>query len=137
IIAGSGELMNLKECYTPEQVNRWNKAKNSDKTVMIRSSQEVNDKNSRPRSATTTWKFSIQNTRDVAWAASRAFVQDAARINLPHGKKSLAISVYPVESIKKDGWQRSTEMVKASIEHYSEKWFPFPYPAATNVAGVV
>src|SRR5690606_5094072 len=59
IIVGSGELMNLKECYTPEQVNRWNKAKNSDKTVMIRSSQEVNDKNSRPRSATTTWKFSI------------------------------------------------------------------------------
>jgi hypothetical protein len=28
-------------------------------------------------------------------------------------------------------------MVKASIEHYSAKWFPYPYPAATNVAGVV
>jgi hypothetical protein len=79
----------------------------------------------------------MQNSRDVAWAASKAFVQDAAKINLPGGKKSMAISVYPVESIGKDGWQRSTEFVKASIEHYSAKWFEYPYPAATNVAGIV
>jgi aminopeptidase N len=45
--------------------------------------------------------------------------------------------VYPVESIKENGWQRSTEMVKASIEHYSSKWFEFPYPVATNVASNV
>jgi hypothetical protein len=49
----------------------------------------------------------------------------------------MAISAYPVESIKKNGWQRSTEFVKGSIEHYSTKWFEFPYPAATNVAGIV
>ncbi len=137
IVVGSGELQNPQECYTPEQMSRWNTAKNSDKTVVIRGDKEVNDRNSRPKTANTTWKFKIQNTRDVAWAASRSFVQDAAKINLPSGKKSMAISVYPVESIKKDGWQRSTEMVKASIEHYSKKWFEFPYPAATNVAGVV
>jgi len=137
IIVGSGELVNPQECYTAEQMKRWEAAKNSDKTVIIRSDKEVNDPNSRPKQATTTWKFKIQNTRDVAWAASKAFVQDAAKINLPSGKKCLAISVYPVESIKKDGWQRSTEFTKASIEHYSSKWFEYPYPAATNVAGIV
>jgi aminopeptidase N len=42
-----------------------------------------------------------------------------------------------VESIVKNGWQRSTEFTKASIEHYSNKWFEYPYPAATNVAGIV
>jgi aminopeptidase N len=47
------------------------------------------------------------------------------------------MSAYPVESIKKDGWQRSTEMVKGSVEHYSKTWFEYPYPVATNVAGVV
>ena len=137
IIVGSGELLNPQDCYTPEQMKRWEAAKNSDKTVAIRSDKEVNDPTSRPRQANCTWKFRINNTRDVAWAASKAFVQDAAKINLPSGKKSLAISVYPVESIKKDGWQRSTEMVKGSIEHYSKKWFEYPYPAATNVAGIV
>jgi hypothetical protein len=49
----------------------------------------------------------------------------------------MAVSVYPVESITKNGWQRSTEMVKGSIEYNSNKWFEFPYPCATNVAGIV
>jgi aminopeptidase N len=73
----------------------------------------------------------------VAWAASKAFILDAARINLPSGKKCMAMSAYPAESIKEKGWQLSTEMVKGSIEHYSAKWFEYPYAAAVNVAGVV
>ena len=137
IIVGSGELQNEKDVLTPAQLSRLTSARNSDKTVMLRSAEEVKDPKSRPSGANLTWKFKIQNTRDVAWAASKAFVWDAARINLPSGKKSLAMSAYPVESIKKDGWQRSTEMVKASIEHYSKKWYEYPYPAAVNVAGVV
>ena len=137
IIVGSGELLNPQECLTAEQQKRWNEAKSSDKTVMLRSGKEVNDPDSRPKQATCTWKFKIQNARDVAWGASKAFVWDAAKINLPSGKKSMAISAYPVESIVKNGWQRSTEMVKGSIEYYSNKWFEFPYPAATNVAGIV
>ena len=136
VIAGSGELVNEKEVLTPVQQTRLAEARNSDKTVMLRTSAEVTDARSRP-SGTATWRFRMQNTRDVAWAASRAFVWDAARINLPSGKKALAMSVYPVESIKKDGWQRSTEMVKASIEHYSRLWYEYPYPVATNVAGIV
>lgn len=137
IVVGSGELQNPQECLTTEQIKRWNEAKNSDKTVMIRSDKEVTDPNSRPKQANCTWKFKIQNARDVAWAASKAFVWDAARMNLPSGKKSIAASVYPVESIKKDGWQRSTEMVKGSIEYNSKTWYEFPYPVATNVAGIV
>lgn len=137
IVVGSGELTNPQECLTAEQVKRWHEAKASDKTVILRSAKEVIDRSSRPAKALSTWKFRIENTRDVAWAASKAFVWDAARINLPGGKKSMAMSVYPVESIKKDGWQRSTEFVKASIEHYSKRWFEYPYPAAVNVAGIV
>jgi hypothetical protein len=137
IVVGSGELQNEKDVLTPTQISRLASARNSDKTVVIRSKDEIKDSKSRPSGGNITWRFKIQNTRDVAWAASKAFVWDAARINLPGGEKSLAMSAYPVESIKKDGWQRSTEMVKGSIEHYSGKWFEFPYPVATNVAGIV
>ena len=140
IVAGSGELQNPQECFTSGQNKRYNDAKNSDKTIVIRSDKDVTDKNEPLKKTTSTWKFKIQNARDVAWAASKAFILDAARINLPSGKKSLAISAYPVESTKdKKGndWRRSTEMVKGAIEHYSNKWFEFPYPAATNIAGIV
>lgn len=138
IVVGSGELLNPQDCYTPEQMKRWEAAAVSDKTVAIRSEKEVKDKNSRPKTANCTWRFFVKNTRDAAWAASKAFVQDAASIQLPDpAKKCMAISVYPVESITKNGWQRSTEFVKASIEFYSKTYFEFPYPAATNVAGIV
>lgn len=137
IVVGSGELQNERDVLTATQQKRLSEARSSDKTVVLRSAEEVTDPKSRPSGANLTWTFKIQNARDVAWAASRAFVWDAARINLPSGKKALAMSAYPAESIKRDGWQRSTEMVKASIEHYSSQWFEYPYPVATNVAGIV
>lgn len=137
MVVGSGELLNPKECYTPLQQKRWEQAAASNTTVMIRSAAEVNDPASRPAAAMLTWKFKISNARDAAWAASKAFVIDAAKIELPSSKRSMAISAYPEESIGKNGWQRSTEMIKGSIEYYSKKWFEFPYPAATNVAGTV
>lgn len=140
IVVGSGELTNPQECLTAEQLKRWNEAKNSDKTVMIRTADEVNNPSSRPGNPFTTWKFKCINTRDVAWAASTSFIWDAARINLPSGKKIMAVSVYAKESAaRKDGndWRRSTEFTKASIEFYSNYLFEFPYPAATNVAGIV
>ncbi|NUY82290.1 M1 family metallopeptidase [Flavobacterium sp. MAH-1] len=138
IVVCSGELLNANEVYTADQVKRWNQAKTSDKTVSIRSAAEVTSANSRPSGKTNlTWHYAIKNARDVAWASSASFIIDAARINLPSGKKSLAISAYPEESDGQKAWARSTEYVKACIEHYSQKWFEFPYPAATNVAGVV
>lgn len=137
IVVGSGELLNPKECYTVTQQKRWEQAAASNTTVTIRSAAEVKETTSRPTAANLTWKFKISNARDAAWAASKAFIIDAAKIDLPSGKKSLAISAYPEESIGKNGWQRSTEMVKGSIEYYSKKWFEYPYPAATNVAGIV
>lgn len=140
IVVGSGELLNPQDCFTADQLKRYNEAKGSDKTVVIRSEKDITAKSAQPKKGNSTWKFKIQNTRDVAWGASKAFILDAAKINLPSGKKSLAVSAYPVESTKdKKGndWRRSTEMVKGSIEHYSGKWFEFPYPAATNVAGIV
>jgi aminopeptidase N len=137
IVVGSGELINQKDCFTADQIKRWEKAAASDQTVTIRGANEIGDRTSRPATANTTWRFKIQNTRDVAWAASKAFILDAAKINLPSGKKCMAMSAYPAESIKEKGWQLSTEMVKGSIEHYSSKWFEYPYAAAVNVAGIV
>ena len=136
IVVCSGELLNPTEVYTSEQLKRWEAAKNSEKTVMIRKSDEVTNANSRPAGKSSlTWKFKITNSRDVAWASSASFIVDAARINLPSGKKSIAISAYPEESAGNDAWGRATEYTKSSIENYSKRWFEFPYPAATNVAG--
>jgi hypothetical protein len=137
IVVGSGELVNPQDVYTPEQQQRWKAAAQSDKTVIIRSAAEVTNPDSRPKGKQElTWNFKLKNARDAAWASSAAFIIDAARMNLPSGKKSMAISAYPVESDGKEAWGRSTEYTKASNEFNSKKWFEFPYPAATNVASI-
>ena len=138
IVVCSGELLNPLETYTLDQLDRWAQAESSDETVMIRRPEEIKDPSTRPSGKKmTTWRFKIENARDVAWASSAAFVLDAARINLPSGKTSMAISAYPIESHGGNAWERSTEYTKASVEHYSERWFEYPYPTAINVAGNV
>ncbi len=138
IVFASGELLNPQEVYTPTQLKRWAEAANSEKTVIIRSATEVTDPASRPAGKKTlTWHFKINNARDASWASSASFIVDAAKMDLPSGKKSIAISAYPVESDGNDAWSRSTEYVKKSIEYNSAQWFEFPYPAATAVAGIV
>ncbi len=134
IVVCSGELQNPTDVLTPTQIKRLDDAKKSDQTVMIRTADEVTDPSSRPTANTLTWHYKMFNARDVAWASSKAFIWDAARINLPSGKTSLAMSVYPIEAEGKSKWSRSTEYIKASIENYSKRWFEFPYPVATNVA---
>ena len=137
IIVGSGQLQNPSEVLTPNVRNRLEQAKNSDKTVTVIGADELGGTAYYPSKSSLTWHFICSNTRDVAWAASKAFIWDAARINLPGGKKALAQSVYPVESATDSGWKRSTEFVKGAIELYSNEWYGFPYPSATNVAGNV
>ena len=68
------------------------------------------------------------------WSASPAFVWDAAKINLPDGKKSLAMSVYPPESVGPDAWDKSTEYRRTRLS-VSKQWYPYPWPAAVNIAG--
>lgn len=134
IVAGSGELQNEKEVLSATQIQRLNEARKSDQTIMIRTAEEVNNKpeNNKMQS----WHFKMFNTRDVAFGASRAYIWDAAKVNLPNGKTSLAMSVYPIESAGNDAWGRATEYLKKSIEYFSAKWFVYPYPVAINEAGM-
>lgn len=138
IVVGSGELQNPKEVLTQKQQKRLDKARKSDKTTYLIKPDEVGDTDEiRPQGDNFTWKFKMDNTRDVAFAASTAFIWDAAKINLPDGKQALAQSAYPKESNGDNAWERSTEYTKASIEFYSKKWFPYPYKNAINVAANV
>ena len=136
LVAGSGALQNPHAVLTPIQRRRLQSARRSDATVFIRSAAEADDPASRPaHDGTLTWHYRIKNSRDVAFSASRAFIWDAARIQLPGNRRALAMSFYPVESAGESAWGRSTEYLKHAVEDFSRRWLPYPYPAAINVAG--
>ncbi|HEX7063064.1 MAG TPA: M1 family metallopeptidase [Woeseiaceae bacterium] len=136
-VVGSGELVNPEEVLSETALARLAQARESDETVIVRGVEDVDKRGSRSRkSATRTWHFRMRNTRDVAFGASAAYIVDAARINLPSGRKALAMSAYPVESLEEGGWERSTEYVKNTVEYFSDYLYEYPYPSAIAEAGI-
>jgi Peptidase family M1 domain len=138
IVVASGELVNPDEVLTKKEIERLDEARKSNKTVEIISSSEAGKNETRPSNKDRlTWHFKINNARDVSWASSKAFIWNAAKVNLPSGKPCLAHSVYPVESEGDTAWSRATEYLKNSIEIFSNNWFEYPYPNAVAVGGPV
>jgi hypothetical protein len=142
LVAGSGQLVNPQEVLTSVERERLAKAATSDVTVAIRTVGEVSAHAARsvaPRAkagtGTATWHFQMKNSRDVSFSASNAFIWDAARMRLPGNGSPLAMSFYPLESAGEEAWGRSTEYLKHAVEEFSQRWYPYPYPAAINVAG--
>jgi hypothetical protein len=137
IVYGSGDLQNPKEVLTAEEIKRLSLAALSEKTVTIIGAEEAMKPSMRPTmKGNLTWHFSMKNTRDVGWTAGRGMIWDAAKINLPSGRKALAMSCYPVESMGDTAWSRSTEYLKASIEIYSKNFFEYPWNNAVSSAGI-
>ncbi|MBC8327763.1 MAG: M1 family metallopeptidase [Planctomycetes bacterium] len=128
VVVCTGELQNPKEVFTNEQAARLRKARKSKKTVMIIAPEEVGGPNSRPNGKSLTWKFKAEMVRTVAWAASDAFILDAAGLD-----GVLIQSAYPKEAL--EFWKDSTQMLRTAIDGYNRRWFKYPYPVATNVSG--
>lgn len=137
IVAGSGDLQNPQQVLTATEISRLNKARGTDSTIAIIKEDEVGQPSTRPEHiGTLTWHFKMNNSRDVSWTASKAFIWDAARINFPSGRKGIAMAVYPFESKGYEAYGRSTQYLKQSIEFYSKDYFEYPWNSAVVVAGV-
>ncbi len=131
-VVGTGTLQNRAEVLTPEQVRRLDLALRSDTTVGIIARGETGTSAARPAgdAPVLTWRFRAENVRDVAWAAAPGFRWDANGWN---GILMQAFFSPTVDSI----WGRAAEVARHSIRHYSEHWFPYPYPTAIVVGGPV
>jgi len=131
IVAATGVLQNTGNVLTSEQLNRIEKARNSDVPVMIINEKEaiINEKDK--SSKTKTWKFHAENVRDFAFASSRKFIWDAMGVKFGD-RTVMAMSFYPKEG--NPLWEKySTKAVAHTIKTYSKYTFDFPYPVAQSI----
>jgi hypothetical protein len=127
-VAASGVLQNPDDVLTAEQRARLARAAKTESVVPVIG---MNEAKPRPTPGTKTWRFRAEQVRDVAWAAAPDFRWDATSWN---GVLAQAYYQWPKAG---RGWETAAEQTQWTIRHYSETFFPFPYPQATSVAGPV
>jgi hypothetical protein len=131
IVAGSGVLQNPLEVLTAAQRARLAAAVKSDSITRIITEEELSSGAARPKQeGTLTWRFKASNVRDVAWAASPEYLWDASA-----WKGILAQAYYRPSA--KETWKDAADMSRYSIQEYSTRWFPYPYPQISAVEGPV
>jgi len=127
-VGASGTLQNPADVLTPAERERLARARKTLSVVPIISMAESR---ARVTPGTKTWRFKADNVRDVAWAAAPDFRWDATSWN-----DVLIQSYYEWPKAGKS-WEAGAEQTQWTIRHYSETFFPYPYPQATSVAGPV
>jgi len=127
-VAASGTLQNPRDVLTRAQQERLAEASRTQQVIAITSTSESQ---ARVTPGTKTWHFRAEEVRDVAWAAAPDFRWDATSWN---GILTQAYYEWPKAG---KSWEAGAEETQWTIRHYSETFFPFPYPQATSVAGPV
>ncbi len=131
VVASTGLLQNPQEVLTATERERLAKAAKSSSQVQIIGPEEVGRATTRPGTGgVLTWHFAAENVHDFAWAASPTFRWDALT-----GKQGVLCQSYyqPQDT----AWVTGADMTCFSIDEFSKRWYPFPWPQATSVAGPV
>jgi hypothetical protein len=131
IVAATGSLANPTEVLTAAERSRLATAAKSSKTVAIVTQADLESGAARPRkTGTMTWHFKAQDVRDAVWAASPDYLWDAQGWN-----GHMAYGYYRPSAI--EDWKESADMARMSIQEYSERWFPYPWPQISAVEGPI
>lgn len=131
VVAATGALQNPREVLPATQVARLAAAAKSDSVIRIITAAELADGSARPKhDGTLTWRFAATNVRDAVFAASPDYQWDATS-----WKGSMAFAYYRPTAA--ENWHDAADMSRMSIQEYSERWFPYPWPHISAVEGPI
>ncbi|MBK8632366.1 MAG: M1 family metallopeptidase [Saprospiraceae bacterium] len=132
LVAATGELQNMPQLLTKNQLAKYNKAKaETIQPIIIATEEEAREREKTKLKGTKTWKFKADNVRDFAFASSRKFIWDAMAV-VQNGKTIMAMSMYPKEG--NPLWEKySTKAVAHTLNTYSQYTFDYPYPVAWSI----
>ena len=130
VLGATGTLQNPLEVLTAAQRERLARAARDTAQIAIISAAEVGTAATRPRTTgTLTWRFQARNVPDFAWAASPRFRWDS--------ESTRGVQCHAFYQPDATAWTTAADMTCFSIREFSDRWFPYPWPQATSVAGPV
>ena len=144
LVWGTGHLSNPDEVLTDRTRDRLAQALASDGTVHVVTAAERGTATQPGADGRLVWRFRAERVRDVALAASAAYVWDAAHADVDQDGDGADEAVLVNALYRPAGerpmeapWERSAEFSRFSVEHLSDLLFPYPWPHMTAVEGVI
>lgn len=138
VVCATGELQDARKLLTEKQRKKLEFARTAEAPVMIISKEEADAQRLKKGDGTTkTWRYIARKVRDFSWGSSPAFMWDAQGVEVdPKRPPVMAMSYWPREGEPIWG-ELSTAAVVHTLEVYGRRLFPYPYPVAISVNGVV
>jgi len=132
ILDATGKLMNRKDVFSKDMMDRYEKAKKSyDKPVLIVTQAEAEKAEKGKSKGKKTWKLYAENVRDFGFATSRKYIWDMMAVKIGN-KDVMAVSLYSKEG--NPLWEQwSTKAVASTLKSYSRMTFDYPYHKAISV----
>ncbi|PIQ08049.1 MAG: hypothetical protein COW71_13975 [Ignavibacteriales bacterium CG18_big_fil_WC_8_21_14_2_50_31_20] len=133
VVWSTGDLLNSKDVFQNNIIEKIIEAKKSDKTVHIITALDYkNDKVTNSNSSgKNIWKFEAKKVPDVAWVASNNYNWDASSVEVENGRRVLTAAIYP-DSIKQ--YRNSAKYANETIKYMSEVSPGIPYPWSHTTA---
>jgi peptidase M1-like protein len=131
IVAATGQLTNPSQVLTPTEISRLAAAAKTDSVVRVITAADLTSGAARPsKTGSLIWHFTAKNVRDVVFATSPDYQWDASSY-----KGSMAYAYYRPSAV--ETWKDAADMSRMSIQEYSERWFPYPWPHISAVEGPI
>jgi len=127
VVTATGTIQNPNAVLTDEQQARLARADQSESAVAVITESEARSNRSRPASGSKTWRFAAENVRDFAFAMAPDFRWDASSYN--------GIRIQTFYRPEATLWEEANRMSWVTIQHFSERLYPYPWPHATTVEG--
>jgi len=129
LVAATGTVQNPADVWSATMRQRLEQAKTADDRVQIVTKSEATAHGAQRVPGTRTWRFTAQNVRDFAWAASPDFRWDASTWN--------GVQINTFYRPGAAPWEEANRMARFTIQHFSETWRQYPWPHATTVEGLI
>jgi len=139
IVMGTGELMNPEETLSPETLERYNEAAESDDVIVIADFDELGQATAEGDNGQLTWHFRSGRVRDVAFSATLDSKWESARAPVGDVTGDGSQNYTRLHTFYRETaplWSEVTDYAQHSITFLSEyTGIPYPWPHMTSVEG--
>ncbi|HUE95498.1 MAG TPA: M1 family metallopeptidase [Longimicrobiaceae bacterium] len=140
LVGATGELANARDVLTEEAQRRLELALRSDSITRVVTAADLTAENATQPSidGQLTWRFTAEDVRDFAFAASGGYIWDATRALISDGGGGTrAVAVHSLYRPGAVHWENSAHHGQHSIRVFSDLVVPYPYPQMTIAEGPI